>query len=157
MTMIGLIFLSHLPNSLAGPCEDDAYFTFGRYYNNNKKAVIRTCSWIKEDAKKAARRKKFWCKRKWILNNRLIEEKCPSACGKCTENVIVGSCSNLSPRDSSPNLPLQWYDAIGEKYDCFYYSFGDNCNIFGDGFSNFGWTAKQACCTCGGGKIKRQT
>jgi len=56
-------------------------------------------------------------------------------------------CSNGSCSDS----PRGWYDSDGPEYNCGWYARGNNCQDYGDGYSNFGKTAKQACCSCGGG------
>ena len=45
-----------------------------------------------------------------------------------------------------------WYDVDGQTYTCEWYSEDVNaCDAYGDSFSNEGYTANQACCTCGGG------
>ena len=44
-----------------------------------------------------------------------------------------------------------WYDSWGKSYDCLWYSYDDNCEVYGDGFENFEMNANQACCLCGGG------
>jgi hypothetical protein len=46
-----------------------------------------------------------------------------------------------------------WYDSDGETYDCDWYATGNNCE-YGDSFANFGYTANDACCVCGGGTIE---
>lgn len=38
-----------------------------------------------------------------------------------------------------------------KQYTCDWYSRDSNCNTFGSGSANFGLTANQACCACGGG------
>ena len=55
---------------------------------------------------------------------------------------------------SSPtctDFPVGWYDNDGPEFDCNYYAQDDNCEKYGDLFSNHGKTAKEACCVCGGG------
>jgi len=47
--------------------------------------------------------------------------------------------------------PENWYDSDGQFYNCNWYAETGNCAELGDGFSNFGKTANQACCECGGG------
>jgi len=49
--------------------------------------------------------------------------------------------------------PLGWHDSDGDKYDCEWYGEQDRCEKFGDEFPNDGFTANEACCTCGGGAI----
>jgi hypothetical protein len=46
-----------------------------------------------------------------------------------------------------------WHLNIGSEYDCDHFARNSNyCNEFGSSFtSNLGMTAKEACCTCGGG------
>ena len=44
------------------------------------------------------------------------------------------------------------YDSDGSEYDCEWYSQGSNCEMYGDFFENFGKTANEACCACGGGE-----
>jgi hypothetical protein len=44
-----------------------------------------------------------------------------------------------------------WYDSDGPTYDCDWYDMSDNCLVHGNAFSNFGFTAREACCSCGGG------
>ena len=41
-----------------------------------------------------------------------------------------------------------WHDSEGEQYNCEYYSEGDNCETYGDGYEYDGYTANQACCAC---------
>jgi len=48
--------------------------------------------------------------------------------------------------------PSEWYDEDGEEYNCGWYSNLGRCDLYGDRFANFGKTAKQACCDCGGGE-----
>ena len=44
------------------------------------------------------------------------------------------------------------YDSDGATYNCDWYSQGSNCEVYGDSFENFGKTANEACCACGGGE-----
>lgn len=48
--------------------------------------------------------------------------------------------------------PIDWYDSDGPEYNCAFYSQGRNCEQYGDQYENFGKTANEACCACGGGK-----
>lgn len=45
-----------------------------------------------------------------------------------------------------------WYDSGGPEYTCDWYKTQDGCVQFGNDYSNFGFTANQACCVCGGGE-----
>jgi len=49
------------------------------------------------------------------------------------------------------DTPNNWYDADGEDFNCAWYQQGNNCQLFGDSYKNFGKTANEACCGCGGG------
>lgn len=44
-----------------------------------------------------------------------------------------------------------WHDSYGESFDCDWYAQDDNCEKYGDNYENFGKTASEACCACGGG------
>ena len=57
-----------------------------------------------------------------------------------------GVCDDYTLDDGS-----EWRDADGTYFDCNWYSEGDNCDDYGDGYSMDDYTAQQACCTCGGG------
>lgn len=48
------------------------------------------------------------------------------------------------------NVPL-WHDADGPTYDCDWYAKEGNCAAYGNSYAFAGYTAKQACCACGGG------
>lgn len=57
------------------------------------------------------------------------------------------------PCDQCADSPIGWYDADGPYYDCTWYGSGSSyCSSYGDYYSNFGTTANQACCACGGGE-----
>ena len=49
------------------------------------------------------------------------------------------------------NSPDDWYDSAGPQYDCNWYALSHNCKNYGHKYKNFGKTANQACCICGGG------
>ncbi len=51
--------------------------------------------------------------------------------------------------DSCTDLPDGWYDKSGDN--CAWYAEGTNCHDYGSQNRNFGKTANQACCACGGG------
>ena len=45
--------------------------------------------------------------------------------------------------------PEGWVDSDGDS--CEWYAQPDACEDYGNGFANFGKTANEACCVCGGG------
>ena len=50
------------------------------------------------------------------------------------------------------NEPSDWYDSDGKKYNCNWYGADPrHCQYYGSDYRNFGKTANEACCTCGGG------
>ena len=61
--------------------------------------------------------------------------------------LSTGSCVPPTCTDS----PVGWYDIDGPTYSCSWYAQGSNCATFGNSYANFGKTANQACCVCGGG------
>ena len=136
--------------SAAVPCLDDDLYVFGKYVSNGQWKT-RTCAWLTEDPQKANNRKARWCNRKrW--DNTIVKNKCPEACDECSSPLFEGNtCKDFSPRDLSSSNPLLWHDKSGTRYNCAYYANGRNCEIFGNGYANYGKTAKQACCSCGGG------
>jgi hypothetical protein len=80
----------------------------------------------------------------------------------------TGVCSEIVPEpagyeaidgefvcaDSTISGGADWYDSGGTTFDCewygSYYS-STSCATIGDSYPNFGLTANQACCVCGGG------
>jgi hypothetical protein len=44
-----------------------------------------------------------------------------------------------------------WHDSDGSTFNCDWYAEGTNCLVHGEFYSNFGYTAREACCACGGG------
>lgn len=145
-----LVLLSTLPSfSLSGKfeCDDDPGYTFGTYVLSGNR-ITRTCAWLTEDSFWSQGRIDSFCKDDVI-------DKCPETCKKLSCEEFIGSltCFDLSPSDVSEELPFLWHDITGEEYNCNYYSNNDadECRIFGDGYANFGWTANEACCACGGG------
>ena len=152
-----LLLSALLPFSLSkdlNSCDDDPGYTFGRYKTlDGGKNVTRKCAWFKEDPELIQSRRDEWCNAQWLHNK--LKDKCPETCLKeeCLDFPIDPTkCTNKSP----PGDDLYWHDRAGEQYDCLWYSLGDNCNIFGNDFANFGLTAKQACCLCGGGDVKEE-
>lgn len=65
--------------------------------------------------------------------------------------------SSSSIPSSSPSKGCEdvdgWYDADGPMYNCKWYSLSNHCSAHGSSYSNFGDTAKEACCACGGGSL----
>ncbi|GFH52814.1 hypothetical protein CTEN210_09290 [Chaetoceros tenuissimus] len=53
--------------------------------------------------------------------------------------------------ESCTDTVLGWHDADHSMYDCEWYSQGSNCDVYGNSAPNYGFTAKQACCSCDGG------
>jgi len=71
-----------------------------------------------------------------------------------SDNGTICEDFTLQPTPPPPpcnDNPAGWYDSDGPVYDCDWYVSGDRCASLGDGYENFGTTAKQACCGCGGG------
>jgi len=68
----------------------------------------------------------------------------------------TGSCVAVAPPTCTDN-PLGWYDIDGSTYSCTWYAQGSNCATYGNGYANFGKTANQACCACGGGFLSTCT
>ncbi len=70
------------------------------------------------------------------------------------ENNPVPSPS--SPQSNPNSYPCTdsidgWYDVGGPVYNCEWYSKDNNCDDYGAFFAQNGKTAKDVCCTCGGG------
>jgi len=68
----------------------------------------------------------------------------------------TGSCVSVQPPTCTDN-PLGWYDIDGPTYSCSWYAQGSNCATYGNSYANFGKTANQACCACGGGVVSTCT
>lgn len=66
-----------------------------------------------------------------------------------SESISVETEADIQA-DSCVDEP-DWYDSEGPYYDCAWYSRGNNCN-YAIGFENFGMSALEACCACGGGQ-----
>jgi hypothetical protein len=48
----------------------------------------------------------------------------------------------------------EWYDSDGPYFDCDWYGSSSTfCSSYGNSYENFGFTANQACCACGGGGV----
>eukprot|EP00591_Stephanopyxis_turris_P010101 CAMPEP_0195510034 /NCGR_PEP_ID=MMETSP0794_2-20130614/2796_1 /TAXON_ID=515487 /ORGANISM="Stephanopyxis turris, Strain CCMP 815" /LENGTH=888 /DNA_ID=CAMNT_0040637381 /DNA_START=33 /DNA_END=2699 /DNA_ORIENTATION=+ len=78
----------------------------------------------------------------------------PSRTKLPSSNPSASFAPSNSPVETPPCVddPKGWYDSDGPRYDCAWYSENSNCMSHGDGFENFGATANQACCACGGGR-----
>jgi len=80
----------------------------------------------------------------------------PSFCGN---NPPPPSPPNNPPPPTPPtpgppaclDSPQNWYDSDGRFYNCNWYADTGSCAAIGDAYANFGKTANQACCECGGG------
>ena len=118
-----------LPSSLAIPCADDPGYQFGRTSNG----VLRTCAWLSRSGDI------FLCNRRFH-SHVTIGQKCPDTCGLCA--AVTPGCTDFT----------NWSDELGDT--CRFYGEGDNCFIWGFGYpDNFGNTAQNACCECGGGCV----
>ena len=69
-----------------------------------------------------------------------VREKCPTSTQQCSDKSVKN---------------LAWHDSDGADYNCQWYALGNNCAESGDSYANFGMTAKEACCACGGGMSDR--
>lgn len=67
------------------------------------------------------------------------------------ETVCRETCASTECPNSCVNSPENWYDSDGETFNCEWYAQDNNCAAYGDMFENFGKTANEACCVCGGG------
>jgi len=56
-----------------------------------------------------------------------------------------------SPTIPCVNTPPNWHDKDGTTYNCDWYGQEENCVNYGNLYVNYGKTANQACCDCGGG------
>ena len=92
---------------------------------------------------------------------RVCGDEFPGICGsQCNPTVCGGSGPTPTPPAPTPtpptggrcsDSPSGWHDSDGPKYNCAWYSIGNRCQRYGDGYANRGKTANQACCVCGGG------
>lgn len=155
--LLSIALLGRVPLSVsAPPCQDDPIYTFGRFtwinQNNEEVETIRDCEWLTQNPNAIQLRKSVWCGATWNLGV-AIKDKCPETCGECD----LGETGTIDPQDSSPSFSTycwntpQWYDAAGPEFSCKFYEEDDNCDTWGHGYANFGQTAKEACCACGGG------
>jgi hypothetical protein len=69
--------------------------------------------------------------------------------------LITPTAKPSSSPSSVPTLECfdvnNWYDSDGPGFDCTWYSAKDYCTNYGHLYENFGKTANEACCICGGG------
>lgn len=78
-----------------------------------------------------------------------------TAFGKPSSSTTVIHPSNtaISPTICSDIVGPQgisWHDTGGEDFNCDWYAL-DRCDQYGNSFENYGYTANEACCACGGG------
>ena len=136
-----------LPGSFSIPCQDDPGYTFG--FTGNAPGERRTCEWLSRlkvvDSAAALR----FCEMTFLHN--IVQDKCQVTCNRCDNPEIPGCIDKVILTDSGN--AIDWHDRTGTEYDCVYYSWGDNCFIFGKAFHNQGMAAEDACCTCGGGNL----
>jgi len=71
------------------------------------------------------------------------EDKSPS-------NYSLDAAETKGCGDAS-GLAGEWFDSDGPYFNCNWYSRGTRCRSYGHNYANFGFTANQACCVCGGG------
>ena len=134
-----------LPVTFSIPCADDPGYTFG--FTGNAPGERRTCEWLmrlKEVNTGAAER---FCNMQWRHN--IIKNKCPETCDECDTPSLIDCVDKTITTVGGDTI--DWHDNTGTQYHCKYYSWGDNCFIFGKAFRNQGMTAQGACCACGGG------
>lgn len=92
------------------------------------------------------------------------QKGCGSDDNKCKGSLfcVNDRCKKKKPGPPTPSPPTpsptscvdspeNWHDIDGPEYNCAWYAQGNNCNDYGDLFENFGSTANEACCVCGGG------
>mmetsp|Transcript_6562 Transcript_6562/g.8537 ORF Transcript_6562/g.8537 Transcript_6562/m.8537 type:complete len:703 (-) Transcript_6562:138-2246(-) len=83
-------------------------------------------------------------------------ETANTACCVCGGGTLVDNNDGGGSPTAPPictDVP-DWHDSDGAEYDCDFYADDNNCSEYGAEFSNFGYTANEACCTCGGGNIQ---
>ena len=66
--------------------------------------------------------------------------------GLQTATIVCCECGG-----GCANFPLGWHDSDGSTFTCEWYEDNDRCSEDGESFEHMGFTANQACCTCGGG------
>lgn len=121
-------------------CEDDSSFEWSYNYQGTK--YTRGCYFLTpNNANERNKRVNNWCGKTVSYKGQQVQvkDKCRLACDNC-KNDDGGSCKNS---------PVNWKDT--QNKGCAWYEIGDRCNKFKNRRNN-GKNAKQACCTCGGGK-----
>lgn len=101
----------------------------------------------------------------YAMYGKTANEAC-CGCGggaRSTGNTLtaVTSTPTMTPSNSPiSSLTTQcvdkyegWHDADGPSYGCVWYGEGSRCDDYGQSYANFGFTASEACCSCGGGNI----
>ena len=77
-----------------------------------------------------------------------------STVSKCWNGQCVSSVLPLQYAENATCVDRvsPWWDADSTAYTCVWYgSTPSMCDLYGDKYRNFGWTAAEACCGCGGG------
>ena len=100
----------------------------------------------------------------WVKANtsRNENQACELVCGAeypsiCASQCNPNQCNNNGGGGgggggggSCTDTP-RWYDIDGSHYNCQWYSQNNRCRKYGNSYENFGKTANEACCACGGG------
>merc|ERR1712150_145710 len=90
-------------------------------------------------------------------NNRCIKQDDGEGDGGVGETTKETSSPTISPTSSNGengkcmDSPEDWHDSDGAQFTCEWYEEGNRCAKYGNMYENFGKTANQACCACGGG------
>jgi hypothetical protein len=77
--------------------------------------------------------------------------ECGGGTNECTPPTPAPTPPPVEVPCTCVNDPDGWYDADGITFNCAWYAQGSNCASYGSSYANFGATANQACCACGGG------
>jgi uncharacterized protein YkwD len=84
------------------------------------------------------------------------DEGCMDTNGNTNDNTNDNTNGNTNGNTNTEGRGCSdvpdWYDSDGEIYNCQWYSYNNHCRYYGNGYKNFGFTANQACCVCGGGE-----
>jgi len=109
--------------------------------------------------------------------NYTANEACCACGGGSTSSEIAHITATETPTKAPTDAPTDaqcqdytttngtnWHDSGGQDYDCDWYSatgddsYGDDhCESYGDSYEYDGYTANEACCTCGGGTTNGTT
>jgi hypothetical protein len=68
------------------------------------------------------------------------------ACGGGSSTPVIDVPSENADAPGCSDSPSRWVDEDNDG--CAWYALGDNCQQFGDAYSNYGKTANEACCAC---------